>query len=89
MAVSIEYNEIVPYEVTLPSTRVEWVPERGMKLKASFYSQIVKAIEKFYESVSLRLQSVKVDELAPENIEECRSRVEELLTRTEDEKDKF
>lgn len=86
MAVSIEYNEIVPYEVTLPSTRVEWVPERGMKLKASFYSQIVKAIEKFYESVSLRLQSVKVDELAPENIEQCRSRVEELLTRTEDEK---
>lgn len=85
MAVSIEYNPIVPYEVVLPPSRMEWQPERGMKLKVSCYSSIVESIEKFYNSVALRINSVKVDELPPENIDECRIKVHELLARIDEE----
>lgn len=86
IAVSIEYKPITLYEVVVPSARMTWQPERGLKLKVSFYNSIRESVEKFYGSVAARLNSVKVDELSPEKIEECRIKVNELISRTEEEK---
>lgn len=86
LMVCMEYKKIHPYELVLPSTKIECVPSQGMKLKTESYSKILEAVEKFYDSVSIRLYSVKVDELAPENIEDSGIKVSELLARTREEK---
>lgn len=86
MAVSIEYKEIVPYEVVLPPKKIEWMPEKSVTLKISSYSKIVELIETFYNSVSSRLQSFQTDVLVSEHIEQCRFKVDELLSRMKVEK---
>lgn len=86
IAVSIEYTPITLYEVVVPSARMTWQPERGIKLKVSCYNDIKTSVNKFFDSVDDRLKSIKVDELAPEKIDECRLKIEELLLRTKQEK---
>lgn len=86
MVVRVEYEAIELYEVSVPTAQLTWDPEREMKLKVQCYSQILEKINNFFDSVSTRLTSVKIDGLIIEKIEACQTRIDELLKRSDDEK---
>ncbi|KAF3081021.1 1-phosphatidylinositol-3-phosphate 5-kinase [Orbilia oligospora] len=86
-AVKIDWAPIALMEVTVPRPKVTWKPELDLKMKNEIYLNMNSKINKYWDSVTQRLDSINVEAaVATENIEACKAEIEALLIRAEEER---
>lgn len=76
LAVKMVYLPIDTYEVVVPRKQLDYLPEIDIQLKVELLEQIRKKASNFFNSISNRLNRVKVDTI--DKPEEGLARVEEL-----------
>ncbi|KAK6458092.1 uncharacterized protein RJT20DRAFT_93338 [Scheffersomyces xylosifermentans] len=59
--IRVEYSKIDNYDVVVPKKQLEFMPEVDIKLKLDSLSSIQAKTEQFFQSISKRLNRVKVD----------------------------
>ncbi|AMD22153.1 HGL187Wp [Eremothecium sinecaudum] len=84
--VRMEYSEIDVHELIIPSTKITWSSHIDIKLKVESYYSILDKINKFYFSVSDRLNRVKLDSLPEERLQSGQARIMDLKAKVEEEK---
>ncbi|CAN6624043.1 1-phosphatidylinositol 3-phosphate 5-kinase Fab1p [Trichomonascus vanleenenianus] len=77
-AVRFEYDPICLLEIVTPPRRMQWDLDKEVKIKINLYSSIQDKIRNFYDSVSVRLNSVIIENTASDKVEECREKIAEL-----------
>ncbi|KAK9241054.1 hypothetical protein V1525DRAFT_447599 [Lipomyces kononenkoae] len=88
LAVKFEYLPIELLEIVSPRTRLLWKPQIDIRLRAEEYAAIEERINKFFDSVITRLDSVRVDDFpSPDRTEDCKARVEVLRDRATRERE--
>ncbi|KAK9351951.1 hypothetical protein V1523DRAFT_415429 [Lipomyces doorenjongii] len=82
LAVKFEYAPIELLEIASPRTRLLWKPQIDVRLRAEEYGAIEERINKFFDSVVARLDSVRIDDFSSsDRTEDCKARVELLRDR--------
>lgn len=76
LVIRIEFSYIDNYEVVVPRKKLEFVPEIDIKLKVDAFNNIKSKSESFFQSISKRLNRVKVDTF--DKAEDGIKKVEEL-----------
>ncbi|EGW33263.1 uncharacterized protein SPAPADRAFT_50162 [Spathaspora passalidarum NRRL Y-27907] len=61
LVIRMEYSNIDNYEIMVPKKRLEFIPDIDVKLKLNAYNSINSKSKKFFESISTRLNRVKLD----------------------------
>ncbi|KAK9449829.1 uncharacterized protein V1518DRAFT_414772, partial [Limtongia smithiae] len=86
LAVKFEYKDIELLEISFPRTQLLWKPQIDVRLRAEEYCNIVERINKYFDSVLMRLTSVRVDEFSSiDRTEECKAEIEIMCTRAQSE----
>ncbi|KAK6349203.1 1-phosphatidylinositol-3-phosphate 5-kinase [Orbilia blumenaviensis] len=85
-AVKIDWAPIALMEVTVPRPKVTWKPELDLKMKNEIYLNMESKINKYWDSVACRLNSLNIEAVAAENLEACKAEIESLLKRAEEER---
>ncbi|ODV78105.1 uncharacterized protein CANTADRAFT_55312 [Suhomyces tanzawaensis NRRL Y-17324] len=79
LIVRLEYTKIDNYEVIVPRKQLEFIPEIDMNLKVESFTGIQNKSEKFFSSISKRLNRVKLDTF--DKVEDGLQKIEELKSK--------
>lgn len=84
IVIRMEYSKIETYEVVVPRKRLESTLETDIRLKIESFERISKKMNDFFQSISDRLNRVKIDtvekaEAGYQRVEELKSQVAEQL----------
>ncbi|KAF8477444.1 hypothetical protein BDZ91DRAFT_25165 [Kalaharituber pfeilii] len=85
ITVVFQHDPIELLEIFVPRTRITYKPELDLKVKNDQYIMYEEKINRFMGSVRARLNSIKVETVAPEKHEACRAEIERLLGKLDDE----
>ncbi|KAF2877152.1 hypothetical protein BDV95DRAFT_558606 [Massariosphaeria phaeospora] len=85
VALRIQYDHVSLYEVTVPRPIVAWKVDSDLKLKNDQYLRIEERLDCFMTSVLARIKCIHPDSVIPEKIEGCRTEVEKMMKRANDE----
>ncbi|RLV95687.1 1-phosphatidylinositol 3-phosphate 5-kinase fab1 [Spathaspora sp. JA1] len=61
LVIRMEYSQIDNYEIMVPKKQLEFIPDIDIKLKLNSYNSINSKGDKFFNSISTRLNRVKLD----------------------------
>ena len=84
-ALRIHYDPIDLLEIIVPRLRITWKVENDLKFRNEVYTKIEHRLTRFMVSVKLRLKSINVEALLPENAEACAAEIEKMTKRANDE----
>jgi 1-phosphatidylinositol-3-phosphate 5-kinase len=84
-ALRVHYDPIDLLEIVVPRMRVTWKVDNDLRFRNEVFTKIEHRITRFMSSVKLRLKSINVEAILPENIEGCRAEIDKLLKRANDE----
>ncbi|KAF2452352.1 hypothetical protein BDY21DRAFT_382883 [Lineolata rhizophorae] len=87
VALRIQYDAIQLYEVIVPRPTVTWKVDSDLRLKNEQFARIEERLDRFMHSVRARIKSIHVESVVPEKVEECRSEVDRLTKRANEEHD--
>jgi len=85
VALRIQYDEVPLYEVIVPRPIVTWKVDGDLQLKNDQFLKIEERLDRFMQSVRLRIKSIHVESVIPEQVEVCRTEVVKLLRRADEE----
>ena len=85
IAIRVHYDPIDLYEIVAPRPRITWKVENDLKLKNDIFTKAEDRWNKFTNSVKERLKSIRIDSVLPEKAEACRSEVERLAKKVEED----
>ncbi|CUM49853.1 unnamed protein product [Debaryomyces fabryi] len=83
--IRMEYSDIDTYEVVVPKKQLEYLPDIDIKLKIETFNQIQKKSANFFQSISNRLNRVKVDTF--DKADDGMQKVEELKIKLDEQVD--
>ncbi|SMN19246.1 similar to Saccharomyces cerevisiae YFR019W FAB1 1-phosphatidylinositol-3-phosphate 5-kinase [Maudiozyma saulgeensis] len=86
LVVRMEYSDLEIYELLTPPPKINWKPKVDIKMKVELYYQILDKINMFYESVTNRLDRIKLDSLSEEKIQSGEEIILSLKEKSETEK---
>jgi 1-phosphatidylinositol-3-phosphate 5-kinase len=78
VAIRIQYDSIQLYEIIVPRTSITWKVDQDLRLKNDLYNRFKNKLDRFMHSVKARIESIHIDSMLPEKIEDCRAEVERL-----------
>lgn len=84
-AMRVQYDPVSLYEVTVPRPLVTWKVDSDLRLKNDQFLKIEERLDKFMASVRSRIKGIHVESVIPEKVELCRTEVETLMKRANDE----
>lgn len=84
-AIRVHYDPIDLLEIIVPRMRVTWKVDNDLRFRNDVFTKIEHRITRFMSSVKLRLKSINIDALLPENADGCRAEIEKLTKRANDE----
>ena len=84
-AIRVHYDPIDLLEVIVPRMRITWKVDNDLRFRNDVFTKIEHRITRFMSSVKLRLKSINIDALLPENADGCRAEIEKLTKRANDE----
>ncbi|KAG7665522.1 MDM12 [[Candida] subhashii] len=84
LVIRMEYSMIDNYEIMVPKKQLEFIPDIDVKLKLDAYNNIQSKTIHFFESISKRLNRVKLDTF--EKAEDGMKRIKELKDNLEQQK---
>ncbi|PVI02370.1 hypothetical protein DM02DRAFT_613056 [Periconia macrospinosa] len=85
MALRIQYDAVQLYEVIVPRPIVTWKVDSDLRLKNDQFLKIEERLDRFMASVRSRIKGIHVESVMPEKVEACRTEVERLMKRANDE----
>ncbi|KAF2643250.1 hypothetical protein P280DRAFT_247533 [Massarina eburnea CBS 473.64] len=83
----IQYDPVQLYEVIVPRPIVTWKVDSDLRLKNDQFLKIEDKLDRFMASVCARIKSIHVESVIPEKVDLCRTEVEMLMKRANDEHD--
>jgi len=86
LVVRMEYSDLELYELLTPPPKINWKPKVDIKMKVELYYQILDKINMFYESVTNRLERIKLDSLTDEKTQSGEEIIINLKEKSETEK---
>ncbi|RMZ89086.1 hypothetical protein DV736_g3679, partial [Chaetothyriales sp. CBS 134916] len=84
-ALSVHYDPIDLLEIIVPRLRITWKVDNDLRFRNDVFTRIENRITRFMSSVKLRLKSINVDTIIPENADACREEIERLTKRANEE----
>ena len=84
-ALRVHYDPIDLLEIIVPRMRITWKIDNDLRFRSEVFTRIEHRITRFMSSVKLRLKSINVDALLPENADACRTEIERLTKRANEE----
>ncbi|KAL5465581.1 hypothetical protein PMIN06_000482 [Paraphaeosphaeria minitans] len=84
-ALRVQYDPVSLYEVTVPRPTVTWKVDSDLQLKNEQFLKIEERLDKFMVSVRARIKGIHVESVIPEKVELCRTEVDRLMKRANDE----
>ena len=84
-AIRVHYDPIDLLEIIVPRMRITWKVDNDLRFRNDVFTKIEHRITRFMSSVKLRLKSINIDALLPENADGCRAEIEKLTRRANDE----
>lgn len=85
VALRIQYDPVTMYEVIVPRPNITWKVDKDLKLKNEQFLKIEERLDCFMASVRSRIRSIHVESVIPEKVEACRTEVDRLIKRANDE----
>ncbi|KAF2664945.1 hypothetical protein BT63DRAFT_428901 [Microthyrium microscopicum] len=85
VAVRIQYDSIQLYDIVVPRTTVTWKVDQDLRIKNEQYSKFKNKLDRFMSGVKLRIESIHVESMPPETVDDCRKEVDRLLTKAKDD----
>lgn len=87
VALRIQYDPVPLYEVIVPRPIVTWKVDGDLRLKNEQFLKIEERLDRFMASVRARIKSIHVESVIPEKVELCRTEVDTLMKRANEEHD--
>ncbi|KAM7187947.1 putative phosphatidylinositol-4-phosphate 5-kinase [Naviculisporaceae sp. PSN 640] len=85
IAVKVHYDPIDLYEIIVPRPRITWKVEHDLKLKNELFTKAEDRWNRYITSVKARLKSIRIDSVLPEKAEACKSEVERLVKKAQED----
>ncbi|KAA8628563.1 hypothetical protein SMACR_04978 [Sordaria macrospora] len=85
IAVRIHYDPIDLYEIIVPRSRITWKVDHDLKLKNEVFTKAEERWNRFTNSVKARLKSIRIDSVLPEKMEHCKSEVDRLTRKVQED----
>ncbi|OAG06796.1 uncharacterized protein CC84DRAFT_1142851 [Paraphaeosphaeria sporulosa] len=86
-ALRVQFDPVSLYEVTVPRPIVTWKVDSDLRLKNDQFLKIEERLDKFMVSVRARIKGIHVESVIPEKVELCKTEVDRLMKRANDEHD--
>ena len=84
-AIRVHYDPIDLLEIIVPRMRITWKVDNDLRFRNEVFTKIEHRITRFMSSIKLRLKSINIDALLPENADGCKGEIERLTKRANDE----
>ncbi|KAG5518965.1 hypothetical protein PMAC_002496 [Pneumocystis sp. 'macacae'] len=84
--VKFQFDYIELYGLSLPQTEIIWKPEEWVRMKLEEYNSIKSKIEKFCDSVEIRLNSITLDAMPLDKFEICRLGIDRFRKKIKEER---
>ncbi|KAK6371033.1 Mitochondrial distribution and morphology protein 12 [Lithohypha guttulata] len=84
-ALRVHYDAINLLEVVVPHMLITWKVDNDLLFRNEVFTKLEHRITRFMVSVKLRLKSINVEALLPESAEPCRSAVERLTQKANED----
>lgn len=81
----IHWDPIDLLEIIVPRARITWKVDRDLRLKNDIFTKSEERWIRFMTSVKTRLKSIRIDSVLPEKADVCRSEVEKLTKKAQEE----
>lgn len=85
----IHWDPIDLLEIIVPRARLTWKVDRDLKLKNDIFIKSEERWIRFMTSVKTRLKSIRIDSVLPEKADVCRSEVEKLTKKAQEEQSRL
>lgn len=85
----IHWDPIDLLEIIVPRARLTWKVDRDLRLKNDIFIKSEERWIRFMTSVKTRLKSIRIDSVLPDKAEVCKSEVEKLTKKAQEEQPKL
>jgi 1-phosphatidylinositol-3-phosphate 5-kinase len=89
VAVRVQYDHVQLYEIIVPRSTITWKVDEDLRLKNDQYKRFKSRLDRFMNSVKSRIESIHVDSMPPEKIEDCRAEVQRLRSLCKDDHERL
>ena len=86
-AVRFQYDAVDVLSLVVPEMQLTWEPDVDVRLKADEKASISGKVERFFNSVSDRLKTVGLENIAPEKQETCKSEIAQLIKQAQTQRE--
>ncbi|KAM0808278.1 hypothetical protein AB5N19_08621 [Seiridium cardinale] len=83
--VRVHYDPIDLLEVIAPRARITWKVEHDLNLKNEIFTATQDRWTRFTSSVKARIKAIKLDNIAQEKAEACKTEIERLTKKVQDD----
>ncbi|KAH6657346.1 hypothetical protein BKA67DRAFT_555042 [Truncatella angustata] len=83
--VRVHYDPIDLLEIVAPRARITWKVEHDLNLKNEIFTAIQDRWSRFTASIKARIKAIRLDNIAPEKAEACKTEVERLTKKVQDD----
>jgi 1-phosphatidylinositol-3-phosphate 5-kinase len=83
--VRVHYDPIDLLEIIVPRARITWKVEHDLNMKNDIFTHCQEKWTRFTASVKARLKAIKLDNIVPEKAESCKSEIDRLNKKLQDE----
>ncbi|KAI9656206.1 MAG: 1-phosphatidylinositol-3-phosphate 5-kinase [Bathelium mastoideum] len=87
VAVRLQYDTIVLYEVIVPRPTITWKVDRDLGTKNEQYIKFQERLNRFMTSIKARLEGINIESVAAEKTDACAAELDRLLRRANEDHD--
>lgn len=85
VVIRIQYDPVILHEIIAPKPTINWKVDSDLRLKNEQYQKFKERLDKFMTSVKARIESIHVDSVVPEKVDDSRAEVESLMKRANED----
>lgn len=85
VVIRIQYDPVILHEIIVPKPTINWKVDSDLRLKNEQYQRFKDRLDKFMASVKTRIESIHIEGVVPEKVEDCRAEVESLMERADED----
>src|SRR5208282_3648966 len=86
-AVRFQYDTVDVLSLVVPEMWLTWEPDVDVQLKADERASIAGKIDRFFDSVSDRLKTISMENIASEKQEACKSEISQMIKQAQTQRE--
>jgi len=83
--IRIQYDPVILHEIIVPKPTINWKVDSDLRLKNEQYQRFKDRLDKFMISVKARIESIHVDSVVPEKVEDFQAEVDAMMKRANED----